>query len=535
MVILVIILLGKFVPLSYAQDLFNDIVDSFSRKMENKGDPKEKNKSIEKDLEIDILGFSNEYAKMHPDDKSQEHANSSSAYPIISKECFCMYLQSRLEILFKDTANLSKLLGDLQSENKELINIRELRDQILGYRYSNGNVCTWGIDEEGRLGNTLKKDIGEEERYCPRIVKFDYINGQRPIITKVSCGSSHTLALTNHGKVFGWGLGQKGCLGLGNDTTVLKPAILEKTADNTLFRDIKDIACGASHCLALSMSDILFSWGCGLAGRLGHGNEEHYNMPKVVANSASFHFDKISAGYCHSGAITKDMELYTWGDGAYGKLGHGNFCNEYQPLHVVELTMCRITSISCGVFHTHCISQTGKLYSFGGGAQGKLGLDIVVDGDSLLPKKIITLDEINIVEAVAAPYHSVALADDGKLFTWGSNREGRLGIGSVKEVHMIPEIVPNNVFSHEEKVEGEDANEEENAYKDYDKAMKRIYRPDFTKNLVEVVFVAVIKQIYLMHSVGLILMLCLQTLEKFICAVMQKKEGLECPQTMVRR
>lgn len=488
--------------MTYAQDLFNDITDKFARTLQKEkaentnAESNRKDFEIEKLLEDDIVKYSRAYAASHPEDTEQQHANTDYNYPIISKACFCMYLQQRLDILYKDSTVLSQVLGDLQFESKQMINIRELRDQILGYRYSNGNVCTWGIEEEGRLGyarGDKAENRTNEERFFPMIVKFNYIHNKRPIIAKVSCGSSHSLALTNDGIVFGWGLGQRGCLGLGNATVALTPSILEKTADCADFRDIRDIACGASHCLALSQSDVLYSWGCGLAGRLGHGNEEHYNMPKLVSKATSYHFDKLSAGYCHSAAITKDLELYTWGDGAYGKLGHGNCCNEYEPLHVVELTMCRIISVSCGVFHTLCTSQSEKCYAFGGGSQGKLGLDIIVDDDSLLPKKIIALDEYNIVDTAAGPYHSVALTDDGKLFTWGSNREGRLGIGSVKEVHMLPEAVPNNVFAHEEKQEGEEANEEENLHRDYDKMMKRIYRAEVSKSAVEVVLVSVLK------------------------------------------
>ena len=502
--------LAKLIPFSYASDLFNDITDKFVRIIEKekgeeiKQERNSKDYEIEQILETDIINYSRIYLASHPEDGEQARANTDGNYPIISKACFCMYLQNRLEILYKDSSVLSRLLGDLQFENKEMVNIRELRDQILGYRYSNGNVCTWGIDEEGRLGYSRgegsEKGV-EEERYYPKIVRIPYINNKRPIITKVSCGSSHTLALTNEGKVFGWGLGQKGCLGLGNNTMAPTPCLLEKTADFAPFRDIKEIACGASHCLALSQADILYSWGCGLAGRLGHGNEEHYNMPKVVNKATSYHFEKLSAGYCHSAALTKEMELYTWGDGAYGKLGHGNFCNEYEPLHVVELTMCRITTVSCGVFHTLCTAQSGKCYAFGGGAQGKLGLDIIVDDDSLLPKKISVLDEYSIVDTVAGPYHSVALTEDGKLFTWGSNREGRLGIGSVKEVHMVPEIVPNNIFAHEDNQEKEDENEEENLHRDYDKTMKRIFRAEVSKSEVEVVLVSVLKfnNIYLVR------------------------------------
>ena len=156
-------------------------------------------------------------------------------------------------------------------------------------------------------------------------------HGRRPIIIKVSCGSTNTVALTNTGEVFSWGLGQRGCLGLGNVSSANIPQKIIRTNDGEHFVNIKDITCGSSHCLALTNNDVIYSWGCGISGRLGHGTEEHYNLPKPITTIPhGVEFSKLAAGDSHSAAITKTMELYTWGDGSYGKLGHGSFNNAYK-------------------------------------------------------------------------------------------------------------------------------------------------------------------------------------------------------------
>jgi len=465
-------------PLTYAQDIFREIAEQ----------AKSLNLTVEDSLETDIINFAkNSYKKRKDDHPGIEIEDDfvhplGSTDPIVTKKYFCLYMQERLKILFKDSSILAKLLGDIECPTKKnSINVRELRDQILGYRYSNGNVCTWGFDSNGRLGRPVKLEENKEEEenfgtppYEPSKVIFPLINGKRAVIIKVSCGNSNTLALASTGEVFSWGLGQRGCLGLGNVPEVSDPVQIKTTIDGTPLQSIKEIACGASHCLAISYYDVIYSWGCGISGRLGHGNEEHYNMPKAINSlPPNLKFIKLSAGDTHSAGITKDLELYTWGDGAYGKLGHGGVANEYTPKHVEELALMKVADVSCGVYHTITSMQNGKVYSFGGGSEGKLGLDVLLEDDVFAPGKIIALDDACIVEICAGPYHSLAINDDGHGFAWGNNRDGRLGVRSMKEVIMLPEPIPDNLFLASTR-SNTIKKQEENAYKEYDQLMRKI-------------------------------------------------------------
>ncbi len=481
---------AKLVPLTYANEFFREIREHYA----------DAGKKIEDHLERDILDFARELELATPAGQEGEDEQLSPYIDkehAVTKECFCFYLQERMKILYKDAVSLAKLLGDVECEShRDYINIRELRDQILGFRYSNGDVCTWGLNENGRLGRPFdsgKFMASDDEPFEPKKIAFPLIDGHRPIIVKVSCGSSHTLALSLNGDVFSWGLGQRGCLGLGNVPETATPTQITKTADNTDFKSIKDIVSGSCHCLALSRYDMVYSWGCGISGRLGQGNEEHYNLPKLMNTlPEGVHFIKLAAGDTHSAGIATDFELYTWGDGAYGKLGHGACSHELVPRHVGDLALAKIIDVACGIFHTLCVTQNGKVYSFGGGAEGKLGLDAILDNDVIVPSRVLALDDVNIVELSAAPYHSLALSDEGHIFAWGSNRDGRLGIRSVKEVHMMPEVVPDNTF-HQVAVQVK-RQEDTEAYKEYDSFMRRIPRHPGAIASVEVTYVSVLSQ-----------------------------------------
>ena len=77
-----------------------------------------------------------------------------------------------------------------------------------------------------------------------------------------------------------FGSGENGQLGLGQKKrTAVKP----QTVDKLTGKDIVKIRCGMRHCLAITRTGDAYSWGCGLLGRLGHGNQRHYYVPRHMA------------------------------------------------------------------------------------------------------------------------------------------------------------------------------------------------------------------------------------------------------------
>ena len=76
------------------------------------------------------------------------------------------------------------------------------------------------------------------------------------------------------------------------------------------------------HTLALTSEGQIFSWGDGDYGKLGHGNALTQKYPKLVPGILSSKVVVcVSAGYRHSACVTEDGQLYTWGEGDYGRLG----------------------------------------------------------------------------------------------------------------------------------------------------------------------------------------------------------------------
>ena len=73
-------------------------------------------------------------------------------------------------------------------------------------------------------------------------------------------------------------------------------------------------------------------------------------------------------------------ELYTWGSGKRGQLGHGKTSNLYDPHHVMNQYVMSVFTVSCGSNHTLCVeSDEGLVFGFGANSDGQLGVGNKVD------------------------------------------------------------------------------------------------------------------------------------------------------------
>ncbi len=91
----------------------------------------------------------------------------------------------------------------------------------------------------------------------------------------------------------------------------------------------------------------------------------------------------MACGNKHSAAVTTEGELYTWGEGDYGRLGHGSLLRSKYPTKVEAIGP--VKQVACGEVHTLALSKDGQtVWSFGHGELGRLGHDDTTK--QLLPK-----------------------------------------------------------------------------------------------------------------------------------------------------
>ncbi|KAK8382123.1 hypothetical protein O3P69_015233 [Scylla paramamosain] len=122
-------------------------------------------------------------------------------------------------------------------------------------------------------------------------------------------GQTSSMAVMDNGEVYGWGLNSSGQLGLGNNVNQQSPSRV-----TALQGVITKIVCGYSHTLALSDEGNLWAWGANSYGQLGTGNKANQCVPVRVAQELGRIVDIASSHCCHlSAAMTQNSKIYFWG------------------------------------------------------------------------------------------------------------------------------------------------------------------------------------------------------------------------------
>ena len=88
-------------------------------------------------------------------------------------------------------------------------------------------------------------------------------------------------------------------------------------------------------------------------------------MPRIVQSLTGLDIAQVTCGSYHTAAVCTSGDLYTWGGGIYGKLGHGNESGHSTPKRVEGLVGLGVCQIACGSRHTAVVTSTGALYTWG--------------------------------------------------------------------------------------------------------------------------------------------------------------------------
>ncbi len=176
--------------------------------------------------------------------------------------------------------------------------------------------------------------------------------------------------------------------------------------------------------------------GSNIHGTLGLGNAGNINYafkPTLVKDLKDV--DQVFSGSYHMCAI-KQGELYSWGKGIDGQLGHGNMKNVFIPTKVQALGN-DVETVSCGLNHTLVTINKHKNimngYSFGRGIYGQLGSGL--NRSSNFPVNI----KLSNIEAVSAGENHSLFIVDRQVYGCGDNSCFQIGQleGSLKNKKYI--------------------------------------------------------------------------------------------------
>ena len=271
----------------------------------------------------------------------------------------------------------------------------------------------------------------EQSQWQPK--KIEAFAGQHAVA--VSAGGVHSLALTADGAAWSWGLGYAGRLGHGDAQDQPLPKKIEALAGQRVVA----VSAGLAHNFALTAEGAVWSWGCGWEGELGHGDQQHQLQPKKIAAFGQ-RVVAVSAGQLHSLAITAEGAVWSWGYGGHGRLGHGDLQSQQLPKKVEAFAGQRVVAVSAGDAHSIAIAADGAVWSWGEGSWwGQLGHGD--EEDQLLSKKVEALAGRRVVAVSAGGSYSIAITADGAVFTWGKGEHGCLGHGEDLSNQLLPKKI----------------------------------------------------------------------------------------------
>ncbi|OMJ68854.1 hypothetical protein SteCoe_33564 [Stentor coeruleus] len=297
--------------------------------------------------------------------------------------------------------------------------------------------------------------------------KRDQCYVEYPYWVDIAVGDLHGLCCAKDGRLYSWGNGIFGQLGLPADDLIIvqkemlqprfkkiwaqklqkvimlpnMPPNLKETLEKmhvpylaiapklirVPFKSlVQAVACGLYHSLILTEFGEAFSFGLGEGGRLGHGNEESCMVPEQIKLPCKG--IRIAAGYHNSFFVLEDRNVWSCGETCQGSLGHDT--SKLIPTQIPFLK--DVHHISSASTHTGIVTTQGKAILFGCNSDHKLG------GTS--PH---TIDDIN-GELLRGIYcggrHTCALTQKLEVYAWGYNTSGQLGLSSTM-FHSMTEPV----------------------------------------------------------------------------------------------
>jgi len=324
--------------------------------------------------------------------------------------------------------------------------------KLAGIPSGQSGLVSWGLDKSGALGK-------DDTRVSPPPAYFNVHLPKTIEIRDITAGVSHSLALDKDGVVWVWGSNQYGQLGI--NSSIKHKSIPMQVQD---LPKIKKIAANQHHSLALTEDGKIFAWGLNLSGQLGIGTQNDSNIPVQVLGLSAI--KDIAAGYRFSMALKDDGTVWAWGalcrqketqelrellsqfsdnislvGGYYDpansditSLSETNNCVNEDVVNIKSLTPIQITglnnveAISAGFGHMLALKTDGTVWTWGCNTYGQVGNGKIGTSNNRIPAQVKNLTD---VISISAGYrHSLALKSDGTVWAWGHNAFGELGDGS---------------------------------------------------------------------------------------------------------
>ncbi|KAL3668832.1 hypothetical protein V7S43_006124 [Phytophthora oleae] len=301
-------------------------------------------------------------------------------------------------------------------------------------------LYVWGSGETGQLG------LGTEDDYA---LPQRWENDQVTELDSVISGGCHSAGINRDGRLFLWGSDDRGQLGRrvsGQEQNFVN-APREPVAWIPRESKTKLVACGWWSTMAVSSEsdgDRVLSWGSNGHHQLGRQTEETTTSMQILHLPPRLKVASIGCGWKHSLLATAEGAVFAWGSGRHGQLGLGTDTLKTEiPKRVETLKSATITAVFCGWEHSVFKSSSGDVFTCGNNRHGQLGVRQISTSEE--KRKQVNASPLRLglqAVQVGCGWHFVlCLTEGGELVTWGKGSHGQLGLGGFENASE-PQVVP---------------------------------------------------------------------------------------------
>ncbi|XP_069125944.1 serine/threonine-protein kinase Nek8-like [Argopecten irradians] len=276
-------------------------------------------------------------------------------------------------------------------------------------------------------------------------------------VTQVSTGRSQRAAVTKNGRLFVW----EASVGTDN----LMPGAAEGQSLGFIPRylegqsavNLQHVSCGDLFTACLTDRGILMTFGSGANGCLGHGNYNDVVQAKIVESLLGYEVVQVSCGATHVLAVTNEHEVFAWGRGDNGRLGLGSQDSFSTPQMVQVPPPHHPSSVHCGMDCSMILTLDNKLLCSGSNRYNKLGLDeigpdgictkVVEDVYNFMNITSHPMNDLAVKEVALGTSHTGVVTVEGQCYVFGSNQFGQLGNseGTNRQIQLVRTLLNQKV------------------------------------------------------------------------------------------
>ncbi|GMT27543.1 hypothetical protein PFISCL1PPCAC_18840, partial [Pristionchus fissidentatus] len=239
-------------------------------------------------------------------------------------------------------------------------------------------------------------------------------------IASVHAGGRHWAALTSSGTVVVWGKNDMGQLGTGDTMFRAKPVVLASLSE----MKVVDIALGDSHSLFLTQDGRVFACGGDNFGQIGMGNRTEINStPKVILELMGSHVTRIAAGRIHS-MVTVGGRIFSFGLNSNGQLGQGNTRSMLTPRPIDSLD--HVARLFAGWDQSFVLRAAGVASLTSGASVARRPIRSLqwTNGEEMLKDKMEMIGQLESVFSSLSSINASFLHKDDRRFSISSSNHG---------------------------------------------------------------------------------------------------------------